>query len=106
MSGSEWRKGSGEEWRCRQLHYLLTIEIIHIHPPVASPDQGSWERGRRLQRGVREMDVLGGDEEWRDKGSDGELTKGVVKQGWYIFCCVLPIPKRCSHIKNRCGLCL
>ncbi|KAI4813813.1 hypothetical protein KUCAC02_003037 [Chaenocephalus aceratus] len=40
MSGSEWRKGSGEEWRCRQLHYLLTIGIIHIHPPVASPDQG------------------------------------------------------------------
>lgn len=72
----EWKekvtaeKGTREEWRCRQLHYLLTIGIIHIHPPAALPNQGFRERGTRLHRGVREMDVLRGDKEWRDKGSN------------------------------------
>jgi len=31
------------------------------------------------------MDVLRGDKEWRDKGSDREVTKGVIKQGWDFF---------------------
>lgn len=46
------------------------------------------------------MDVLRGDKEWRDKGNDREVTKGVVKQGWDIFFCVLPIPRRCPHPKS------
>lgn len=43
------------------------------------------------------MDVLRGDKE--QTGSDTEVTKGVVKQGWDIFFCVLPIPRRCPYPK-------
>lgn len=46
------------------------------------------------------MDVLRGDKAWRDRGSDREVTKGVVKQGWDIFFCVLHIPRRCPHPKS------
>lgn len=46
------------------------------------------------------MDVLRGDKEWRDKGSDSEVTKGVVKQAWDIFFCVPPNSQTCPHPKS------
>lgn len=66
-------KGNTEEWHSRQLHYLFTMGIIHIHPPAASPNQGVREQGTRLHWRVREMDVLRADKEWRDGGSDREV---------------------------------
>lgn len=101
MSGSRQpakKRNSKTQQHCRQLHYLLTMGMIHIHPAAASPNQGVRERGMRLHRGVREMDVLRGDKEWRDGGKRRrDLTKGVVKNGTFLSCASLPPLSPPSH---------
>ncbi len=66
-----------------------------IHQPLY-PTREPESEGQDYTRGLQEMDVLRADKEQRDRGSNGEVTKGIVKQDGTFFQ-GLHIPKRCPH---------
>lgn len=89
---SDWWKGPRVKCDCRQLHYLLTMGITHIHPPARSlhPTTESGGRGEDYTEGLED----GGG--WRRMEEDGcawkrtenrekKKAKGVIKRGWGIY---------------------